>query len=127
MTEIYKRLPDAAKKVTAHRAKTVIDHIIKHGFITTEDLVDTYGYNHPPRAAGDVRGQGIPLEINAPTPELQCTLSFYSYLLLNINASCAARSGGSRSTVFKLDRNLPSSVYSTPRRSKTEHLESENH
>lgn len=52
----------AAQKVTAQRPKTVIDHIIKHGFISTEDLKDTYGYNHPPRAAGDVRDQGIPLE-----------------------------------------------------------------
>ena len=52
----------AAKKVTAHRAKVVIDHIIQHGYITTEDLKETYGYNHPPRAAGDVRDQGIPLE-----------------------------------------------------------------
>jgi hypothetical protein len=59
---IDKKLLEAAQKVTAHRAKTVIDHIIKHGYISTEDLKDTYGYNHPPRAAGDVRDQGIPLE-----------------------------------------------------------------
>lgn len=39
----------------------VIDHIIAHGFITTEDL-QKYGYNHPPRAARDVREAGIPLE-----------------------------------------------------------------
>ena len=50
------------KNVTAKRARCVIDHILKHGFITTEDLKDTYGYNHPPRAARDVREQGIPLE-----------------------------------------------------------------
>lgn len=56
------KLLEAAQKVTAHRAKVVIDHIIKHGYITTEDLKETYGYNHPPRAAGDVRDQGIPLE-----------------------------------------------------------------
>lgn len=62
MDKIDKKLLEAAKKVTAHRAKTVIDHIIKHGFISTEDLKETYGYNHPPRAAGDVRDQGIPLE-----------------------------------------------------------------
>lgn len=62
MKHIDKRLLEAANKVTAHRAKTVIDHIIKHGFISTEDLKETYGYNHPPRAAGDVRDQGIPLE-----------------------------------------------------------------
>ena len=56
------KLLEAARKVTAHRAKVVIDHIIKHGHITTEELKETYGYNHPPRAAGDVRDQGIPLE-----------------------------------------------------------------
>ena len=60
--EIDPKLLIAAKKVTAHRAKTVIDHIIKYGYISTEDLKETYGYNHPPRAAGDVRDQGIPLE-----------------------------------------------------------------
>lgn len=48
--------------VIAKRPKTVIDHILEHGFITTEELKDTYGYNHPPRAARDVREQGIPLE-----------------------------------------------------------------
>lgn len=56
------KLLAAARKVTAHRAKVVIDHIIEHGFITTEELKNTYGYNHPPRAAGDVRDQGIPLD-----------------------------------------------------------------
>ncbi len=50
------------KNVTAKRARCVIDHILKHGFITTEDLKNTYGYHHPPRAARDVREQGIPLE-----------------------------------------------------------------
>ncbi|MFT3814393.1 MAG: hypothetical protein QM740_13605 [Acidovorax sp.] len=56
------KLLEAARKVTAHRAKVVIDHIIAHEFVTTEELKNTYGYNHPPRAAGDVRDQGIPLE-----------------------------------------------------------------
>lgn len=50
------------KSVSAKRAKTVIDHILEHGHITTEELKDTYGYDHPPRAARDVREQGIPLE-----------------------------------------------------------------
>jgi hypothetical protein len=53
---------DYAKKITNKRAKIVIDHIIKYGFITTEDLEKKYGYNHPPRAARDVREAGIPLE-----------------------------------------------------------------
>ncbi|MCL6097564.1 MAG: HNH endonuclease [Bacteroidetes bacterium] len=35
---------------------------MKNGFITTEQLEKQYGYNHPPRAARDVREAGIPLE-----------------------------------------------------------------
>lgn len=50
------------KSVTAKRARTVIDHILKHGFITTEELGTTYGYDHPPRAVRDVREHGIPIE-----------------------------------------------------------------
>lgn len=50
------------RAVTAKRPKTVIEHIIAHGRITTEELKELYGYNHPPRAARDVREQGIPLE-----------------------------------------------------------------
>lgn len=50
------------RAVKAKRARTVIDHILKHGQITTEELRERYGYDHPPRAARDVREQGIPLE-----------------------------------------------------------------
>ena len=50
------------REIKAKRPKTVIDHIISHGFITTEELEETYGYNHAPRAARDVREQGVPLE-----------------------------------------------------------------
>jgi hypothetical protein len=48
--------------VKAKRPKTVIDHILKHGHITTEELKAEYGYDHPPRAARDVRELGIELE-----------------------------------------------------------------
>ncbi len=47
--------------VEAKRPKTVIRHILQHGFITNEDLRDLYGYNHPPRAIRDVRELGIPI------------------------------------------------------------------
>ena len=53
---------DLLRSVTARRPKTVIDHILAHGHITTEELTELYGYNHPPRAARDVRELGIPLE-----------------------------------------------------------------
>ena len=47
--------------VTAKRPKTVIQHILAHGFVTTEEL-KALGYEHAPRAARDVRELGIPLE-----------------------------------------------------------------
>jgi hypothetical protein len=50
------------KAVKKKRPRTVIEHILEHGFITTEELRTKYGYNHPPRAARDVREEGIPLE-----------------------------------------------------------------
>jgi Helix-turn-helix domain len=50
------------RAVTAKRPKTVIDHLLKHGQITTEELKNRYGYSHPPRAARDVKEQGIPIE-----------------------------------------------------------------
>lgn len=43
------------------RTRIVIEHILEHGHITTEELERDYGYNHPPRAARDVREAGIPL------------------------------------------------------------------
>ena len=48
--------------VGSKRGRGVVQHIANHGFITTEELERDYGYNHPPRAARDVREAGIPLE-----------------------------------------------------------------
>jgi len=53
---------DLCKSVTAKRPRTVITHILRHGQITTEELKNLYGYNHPPRAARDVKEHGIPIE-----------------------------------------------------------------
>jgi hypothetical protein len=57
-----KEFLERLKAIKSKRPKTVIDHILKQGFITTEELEQKYGYRHPPRAARDVREQGIPLE-----------------------------------------------------------------
>lgn len=62
MSEFPKEFIDYVQSITAKRARTVIDHILEHGFITTEDLSNMYNYDHPPRAARDVRELGIPLE-----------------------------------------------------------------
>ncbi|MBI5763743.1 MAG: HNH endonuclease [Planctomycetes bacterium] len=48
-------------KITNRRAKIVVQHILRHGQVTTEELEDTYGYSHPPRAVQDVKDQGIPI------------------------------------------------------------------
>jgi hypothetical protein len=52
---------DLLNSIVSKRPRTVIQHILKHGFITSRELKDVYGYNHPPRAARDVREHGIPL------------------------------------------------------------------
>ena len=46
------------QSIKAKRPRTVIDHILKHGFITTQELKD-----HPPRAVRDVKEHGIPIEM----------------------------------------------------------------
>ena len=62
MAKYPKEFLELCRSVTAKRARTVIDHILKHGQISTEELKNKYGYNHPPRAARDVKEHGIPLE-----------------------------------------------------------------
>lgn len=42
------------------RAIIVLKAMLEHGSITTDDLNDL-GYNHPPRAVGNVRDAGIPI------------------------------------------------------------------
>ena len=58
-----KEILDKLNAVTAKRPRTMIQHILEHGFVTTEELENLYGYKHAPRAARDVREQGIPLEM----------------------------------------------------------------
>ncbi|MGD0090130.1 MAG: HNH endonuclease signature motif containing protein [Planctomycetota bacterium] len=61
--KLPKEFVELCKKVTAKRPRTVISHILQHGFITTQELKDKYGYNHPPRAVRDVKENGIPIEM----------------------------------------------------------------
>ena len=68
-SKISKDLLKLCNLVTAKRAKTVIDHILEHGAITTEELSDLYGYDHAPRAARDVRESGIPLKTHRVTSQ----------------------------------------------------------
>jgi hypothetical protein len=45
------------EKITNKRARIVIDHILKHGIITTEELEKDYGYNHPRELQGMLEKQ----------------------------------------------------------------------
>jgi hypothetical protein len=49
------------ESISSKRARIVVEHILAHGSITTEELKNL-GYDHPPRAARDVREAGIPLK-----------------------------------------------------------------
>lgn len=61
MNEYPKGFTDLLSSIKAKRPRTVINHILKYGRITSQDLKDIYGYNHPPRAIRDVREYGIPI------------------------------------------------------------------
>lgn len=61
MKKYPKEFLDLLQSVTAKRPQTVIQHILEHGFVTSEELKNIYGYNHPPRAVRDVREYGIPI------------------------------------------------------------------
>jgi hypothetical protein len=49
------------KSIKGKRARIVVEQILKHGSISTEQLKTQYGYDHPPRAIRDVKDQGVPL------------------------------------------------------------------
>lgn len=59
---VHPKILAQIKKVTSKRPLAVINHILKHGQVTTEELREQYGYEHPPRARMDVREWGIPIE-----------------------------------------------------------------
>lgn len=61
MDEISRAARAALDAVTGKRARIVVEHIMEHGSITTDDLKEVYGYDHPPRAIKDVSDQGIPI------------------------------------------------------------------
>lgn len=60
--KLTKKTIERLNSITDKRPSTVIQHIIQHGFITTEELTNRYGYEHAPRAARDVRERGVNLE-----------------------------------------------------------------
>lgn len=59
--KIPKELLDRIAVVTNKRARFVLDSILKKGLVTTEQI-NHAGYDHPPRAAQDVRDLGFRLK-----------------------------------------------------------------
>ena len=93
--DIDPRILALCDKVTAKRPRTVIDHIIEHGSVTTEELQTIYGYDHPPRAIRDVRECGIPLETFRVISE-KTGRSIAAYRFDNPNKIMRGRIGGRR-------------------------------
>ncbi|MCY8757330.1 HNH endonuclease signature motif containing protein [Bacillus haynesii] len=60
MTTVDPKIIELAEKL-GKRPRAVVNHIIKYGSVSTTQLKEIYGYDHPPRAARDVREVGIPL------------------------------------------------------------------
>ncbi len=61
MNDYPKEFLDVLESVKAKRPRTVIQHILKNGYVTSQELKNIYGYDHPPRAIRDVREYGIPV------------------------------------------------------------------
>ena len=62
MVKISKAIRQKLEAIGAKRPRTVIQHLLKYGVVTTAELTEKYGYGHPPRAIRDVREFGIPIE-----------------------------------------------------------------
>lgn len=80
---VDKRIVEIAEKVIAagknKRAIAVLKALLEKGQITTDDLNDM-GYNHPPRAVGDVRDIGIPVITGSTTsPRTGRRMAVYTF------------------------------------------------
>jgi hypothetical protein len=47
--------------VSNQRARRLLELIVEHGEVSTEELAEQYGYNHPPRAKKDAMDLGFPV------------------------------------------------------------------
>ncbi len=48
-------------RVTNQRARRLLELIVEHGEVTTEELAEQYGYHQPPRAKMDAMNLGFPI------------------------------------------------------------------
>ncbi len=87
--KLPKRILERIAQVTNRRARVVLDAIAKNGKITTEEL-QKLGYDHPPRAARDVRELGFTLVTKMVTNASGKRMAEYT-LALNVEAGKTGR------------------------------------
>lgn len=79
MVKVSKSILKRLDAIVAKRPRTVIQHMLKHGTITTLELSERYGYEHPPRAIRDVREYGIPLVRSRVKDKTGKTIAAYRF------------------------------------------------
>ena len=87
--QIPEELSERIRSVTNKRARIVLDRIVQNGSISTEEL-SALGYNHPPRAARDVRELGIRLKTVKVKHSDGRTIAAYVF---DLEASSVVKSG----------------------------------
>lgn len=93
------------KSVTAKRAKTVIDLILKQGQVTTEDLARA-GYEHAPRAVRDVRELGIPIVTNRTKDRNGKSIAVYTFGNPNLCVNQIRKKEGRTAVLNKIRQKL---------------------
>ena len=78
LDELDPRLRAAIAAVKGRRPRRVVEHILEHGRVTTEDLL-RMGYKHAPRAARDVRECGVPLDTTRVTGPDGKSIAAYAF------------------------------------------------
>ena len=106
MSEYPKEFLDLLESVDKKRPRTVIEHILKHGHITSQELQDLYGYHHPPRAIRDVREYGIPIVTYRVTADDGRSIAAYRFGNPNDAAPPLAKSAGRTALSKRLKRAL---------------------
>lgn len=69
----------AVAKVTTKRGKILVEHILKHGCVSTEDLEIVYGLADAASAARDVRDAGVPLAKTSGKRKTGRQMAVYSF------------------------------------------------
>lgn len=93
------------QSVKGKRPRTVIDLILKNGYVTTEDLA-LAGYEHAPRAVRDVRELGIPIITERTKGSTGKSIAVYKFGNPNSVADIASKKAGRTANLNKIKHQL---------------------